>query len=178
MRKWIKRNYKHIIFLGVLFTYLVLAKSIDEQFFIKNGKPVSTKVQLPGITTGIIYNMVELRQIVYEGEDLYELKGFAFLTSNPTQVNKITIVLNTVDQKIAFSTNTPQYPDMIESYPGFTPGMEQAEFSMLLSDRVLKPGSYRIGVLLEDQEGLDRSYVLTSSSIKKTPNTISFVPGP
>lgn len=175
MWDWIKKNHKHFIFLGVLSAYLLLANSIDTRFFIKNGKPVSTNIQLPAITSGIIYNIVELRPVMYEGENLYELKGFAFLTSNPTQVNKITIVLNTPTQNIAFSTNTVQFPDMIESYSGFKPGMEQAEFSMLLSDHILKPGSYQIGVLLEDLEGSDRSYVLTKSSIKKTPNTISFI---
>ena len=178
MWNWIKRKNKHFIFIGILLPYLLLAHPLYNKFFIKNGKPESAIFQLPETTPGIVYNLVELRPVVYEGESLYELKGFAFLATYPTQVNRITIILTTASQNLAFSTSAVPFPDMIESYPGYRPGMEQAEFSMALSNQVLKPGVYRIGVLLEDMEGFDRSYVLTGSSIKKTPNTISFIPGP
>jgi hypothetical protein len=175
--KWLKRSYKHLIYWGVLIVYLLAAYPIYTAYFIKNGKPVGTIAQIPQATSSIIYNLVELRPVVYQGENLYELKGFAFLQDRPTQVNKITIILSTNNQNIAFSTNSVPSADMIKSYANFKPGMEPAEFSMLISKEVLNPGLYRIGVLLDDTQGSGSSYVLTGSSIKQTPNTLSFIPG-
>ena len=174
MAQFIKKHYKHLIYWGVLGIYLAVATPIYTHFFIHYGKPEGVAKDLPTASDAITYNMVELRPVIYQGESLYELKGFAFMTASPIQVNKITIVLIGNGKSIAFSTNSVPYPDMIESYPKFQPGMETAEFSMLISKDVLSPGIYQIGVLLEDQEGPDRAYTLTTSTIKQTPNTISF----
>lgn len=177
MKNWFRSRTKHIIYWGILLIYLLSANTVYTRFFIRDGKPIATPVGLPADTGGITYNLVELRPVLYNGQALYELKGFAFLTANPTQINKITIILTSGAETRAFSTNSVPFPDMIQAYAGYTAGMDEAEFSMLLSKDVLIPGVYQIGILLENTEGPERTYVLTGNSIKQTPNTVSYVSG-
>jgi hypothetical protein len=54
--------------------------------------------------------------------------------------------------------------------------MDQAEFSLFISQAVFKPGVYKIGVLLENTVGTSRTLMMTGSQIKVTPNTITLKP--
>jgi len=178
MKRWFSGIQKHIIIWGVLLVYLFSANQLYVQYILKNGKPFSTAIDLPAQTNGVTYRLSDFVQpLRYEGQDLVELKGYAFNAANPTAENKITIILSSADQKLAFQTRPDPFPNMIESYPNYTKGMDHAEFSLLLSKNALKPGTYKIGILLEDSRGASRAYVLTGSSIRKTPNIISYIPG-
>jgi hypothetical protein len=181
MKNWMDGKQKHILIWALLLIYLFSANQIYVLYFLKNGKPDSTNVFVPAQTTGVIYIIADLQPVQINGESLYQLRGYAFDAANSLRKNTITIILSSRSQNLAFSTQAVPHPNMIESYPGFKSGMEGAEFSMLLSDDTLKPGTYQIGVLLEGQAGSSQNsgqkFVNTGSTIQKTPNTIRFHSG-
>jgi hypothetical protein len=175
MRNWFKATYKHFIACAVLIVYVFAANPLYVRFFLKDGKPLSSQVVLPADSKGVIYHLGEqIQSLRINGQDLYELKGYAFFQSNHEQENIITIVLSSATRNTAFATRTVALPNMIESYPGYTKGMDHAEFSLLLAQNALSPGTYHIGILLQNKNGAGQSYVLTGGSIKKTPNTLSY----
>jgi hypothetical protein len=175
MRNWFKGNYIHFIACAVLIIYVFAANPLYVRFFLKDGKPLGTQVDLPGSSNDVIYHLGDqIQPLRINGQDLYELKGYAFYKSNHEQENKITIILSSVTGDIAFATRTVALPNMIESYPGYTKGMSHAEFSLLLSQNALAPGTYHIGILLQDKNGPGQAYIMTGGSIKKTPNTLTY----
>ena len=111
-------------------------------------------------------------------KELYELKGFAFEETAPLRENRITLILKSKTQTLAFPTSSVPQANMIQSYRGYMKGMDQAEFSTLLAKNVLKPGTYQVGLLLEEKKGTHRSYIVTGSTIQKTPNYIHYKQAP
>jgi hypothetical protein len=174
MKNWITRNQKHLIIWAILIVYLFAANPIYIHFFLKNGKPVSENIALPPAAKTVVFKLADMQPVRIDGQDLYQIRGFAFQNYDPSLANTITIVLSSKTQNIAFSTSSVDHPNMIESYPGYTQSMDHDEFSMLLADRVLEPGTYQVGILLEQTGGTTRSYVATGSTIIKTPNTIQY----
>jgi hypothetical protein len=63
---------------------------------------------------------------------------------------------------------------MIQSFSGYQPGMDATQFSLLLSKNTLKPGTYQVCILLDGNGGEDQVYVMTSGTILKTPNKITY----
>ena len=174
----------HGLIWAFLFVYLFTANYLYVQLFVKNGKPVDTNVSLPRETKGITYKLAHLEPVFVDGKYMYSLKGYAFLSTNPLQENKISIVLRligqsrAVEQNFVFSTQTVPFPNMIESFPGYKKGMRNAEFRMLVTKEGLKSGTYQIGILLEEQGEANRFYINTGAIIKKTPNTFQYKPAP
>jgi hypothetical protein len=177
MKKWINGIYKHVIAVAVLIVYVFTANSLYVRFILKDGKPLGTPVALPALSTtkDVTFELDNLMQSLrVNGQDLYELKGYAFFQANKEQENTITIILSSKAGNIAFPTRTVALPNMIESYPGYTKAMDHAEFSLLLSQNALSPGTYRVGILLQNKNGPGQAYVLTGGTIKKTPNTLTY----
>jgi hypothetical protein len=175
MRNWIKGKYIHFIAIAILIGYAFAANPLYVRFFLKDGKPLGTQVALPTSSKDVINHLSDqIQPLRIYGQNLYELKGYAFFQTKPEQENNITVILSSATGNIAFATRTVALPNMIESYPGYTKNMDHAEFSLLLSQNALSPGTYRIGILLQNKNGPGQSYVLTGGSIKKTPNTLSY----
>jgi len=170
-----KGKYKHFIICAFLLVYVFAANPFYVRYMLKDGKPLDTPVTLPAASKDVTFHLGELIQpLRIDGQDLYELKGYAFFQASREQENNITVILSSQTENIAFPTRTVAFPNMIESYPGYTKGMDHAEFSLLLSQNALSPGTYRIGILLQNRKGPGQSYVLTNGSIKKTPNTLTY----
>jgi hypothetical protein len=175
MKNWVKGKYKHFIAWAVLLVYVLAANPVYVHWILKDGKPLGRQAVLPAVSKDIIFHLAELIQpLRIQRQDLYDLKGYAFFRSSPEQENTITVVLSSATENIIFPTHTVARPNMIESYPGYTRRMDHAEFSLLLSQNALSPGTYRIGILLQNKNGSGQSYVLTNGTIKKTPNTLTY----
>jgi len=175
MKKWILSNQKHLIMWAVLLIYLASANQLYVNLVLKEGKPVSKNDPLPTETRPIVYQLSDtLQPVRRNGEDLYELNGYAFFQDAPVEPTQIKIVLYSPTLKLTFPTQAAQYPDMIESISEYKPGMDEAQFSLLLSKNALKPGTYQICVLLVGNTGEDQAYVMTTGTILKTPNKITY----
>ena len=179
MKNWVKGNYKHFIACAILIVYVFAANPLYIRFVLKDGKPLGSQVALPTPSKDVVFQLDNLIQpLRINRQDLYDLRGYAFFQANHEQQNNITIILSSKTGNIAFPTHTVAFPNMIESYPGYNKRMDHAEFSLLLSQNALSPGTYRIGILLQNKNGPGQSYVLTGGSIKKTPNTLTYTLSP
>ena len=176
--RWFKGKYKHLLILGGLAIFLLAANPFYVRFVLKNGKPLTTPVQIPATSPDVVYKLGDFLPVVYDGQNLYQLKAYAFIKSAPELNNTITAVLRSPERQVAFPTLPQPHPNMIESYKGYTPAMDQAEFILLLSNNALPPGTYQLGFLLEEKGGTRRAYVATGAQIIKTPNTIRYVAAP
>lgn len=177
MKSWIKGSQKHFVFWSVFLLYAFSAVPLYNHFLLKNGKPAGNE-QAFSPSGDVTFKLGDLRPVVLDGQDFYELKGFAFNKKQPTAPNSISIILNGQGQNLIFHTNAAPYPDMIASSKGYTKAMDHAEFRWLLAKNVLKPGKYQIGILLEAKDGSKRSYVPTGAVLNRTPNTLKYTPGP
>jgi hypothetical protein len=178
MHTWIKSKRKHLIFWTIFLLYLFSANPLYSQYFLKDGKPLSSGEALPAINPNITVRLDERLALVRSnGQDFYELKGFAYLNSAPLRENKIYVVLHSMTQTLVFPTSLAADGAMIRSYSAYKPGMDHAEFLFTLARDIIQPGTYQVGVLIEDQENTSRSYSPTGSLLKTTPNTVTFVPG-
>ncbi len=177
MRAWFRGKQKHFIFWSILLIYALLANPLYVQLLMKTGKPSGSRVSLPAQTNNVAYELNQLQPVVINGQNLYELRGFALDRANPTQANRITVILSSAQRNVVFSTQPVQYPYMIQSYPGYTNAMNRAEFSVLISNDGLAPGVYRVGILLEGPGSPKTSFVLTNSTVTKTYNTIQSTAG-
>ncbi|MGD0006323.1 MAG: hypothetical protein ABSE06_19090 [Anaerolineaceae bacterium] len=175
MQEWIATNQKHLIVWAVLLVYLVSANQLYVRFILKDGKPVSKNDPLPSETRPIVYQLSDtLQPVRRDGENLYALSGYAFFQDDPLEQTLIRIVLYSPTLKLTFPTQAAQFPDMIRSLSGYQPGMDGAQFSLLLSINTIKPGTYQICILLDSTYGEDQDYVMTNGTILKTPNTITY----
>ena len=175
MKRWILANQKHLIVWAVLLIYLASANQLYLNFFLKEGKPVSKNDPLPSEVRPIVYQLSDtLQPVRRNGENLYQLSGYAFFQDDPLAQTQIKMVLYSPTLKLTFPTQAAPYPDMIQSYFGYQPGMDQAQFNLLLSKNALKPGTYQVCILLEANNGEDQVYVMTNGTILKTPNTITY----
>lgn len=178
MRNWLASKKIHGLIWAALLVYLLSANQLYVHLFLKDGKPVETNIRLPTSSAQIVYKLDTLLQSVrYNGEDLYELKGFAFNQSNPFENDELSIVLISKSGNLVFSTQPAQHANMIQSFSGYKTGMDHAEFSWLISKNAIKPGIYQIGILLENLDQSSRSFVATGGVIQKTPNIIRYIPG-
>lgn len=174
MNKWFIGKQKHLILWAVLIVYLFSANSLVVNLFQKNGKPVDTSPDLPAPSNDLTVRLGDMQPVRVDGEDLYEIRGYAFITANPTQPNQISVILSAPGRSLAFLTRPVQHANMIASAPGFKKGMEQAEFSLLLAKNALPPGVYQVGLLLEARDGVQRIFAVTPDTLQKTPNTLRF----
>jgi len=175
MKKWIVANQKHLIVWAVLLIYIASANQLYVDLVLREGKPVSKNEPLPTETRPIVYQLSDtLQPVRRNGENLYELDGYAFFQDNPLEQTQIKIVLYSPTLKLTFPTQAAKYPDMIQSYSGYKPGMDPTQFSLLLSKNALKPGTYQVFILLDGNNGEDQAYVMTTGTILKTPNKITY----
>ena len=175
MKKWLLSNEKHLFVWAVLLIYLASANQLYVNLVLKEGKPVSKNDPLPSELRPIVYQLSDtLQPVRRNGENLYELSGYAFFQDNPLEQTQIKIMLYSATLKLTFPTQAAPYPDMIQSFSGYQPGMDHAQFDLLFSKNTLKPGSYQVCILLDGNGGEDQVYVMTVGTILKTPNTITY----
>lgn len=178
MRSLINGKQKHFLIWALLLVYILSSNQLYTDLFVRNGKPVSQVVSLPASAKegDVIYKLANFVPVRYEGQDLFELRGYIFPQANPKLATKITVILISQNQRMAFSTDTVPTNSMIKSFAGYSQGMEKTQFRMLLSKHALNVGVYQIGILLEDMSGSRRWFVPTGATIQKTPNSVRYVP--
>jgi hypothetical protein len=175
MKRWILANQKHLIVWAVLLIYVASANQLYVNLILKEGKPVSKNDPLPAEARPIVYQLSDtLQPVRRDGENLFELSGYAFFQDNPLEETQIKILLFSPTLNLTFPTQPAQYPDMIQSFSGYKPGMDHAQFTLLLSKNTLKPGTYQVYIMLESLTGEDQVSVMTGGTILKTPNKITY----
>lgn len=185
------RILRHAVFLALLAVYLLSANTIYARFVITHGKPAETNIDLPEASEAAIVKVGYMRPKRVENQDVYELAGFAFLRSNPGIRNRIRVVLQSEDgTNLIFATEPPTAPAMVDSseYKDF--GVEHSEFRAIISKYAIPPGSYTVGVLLDQPQvdsateqpgmmsGPRGAYTLSGATLRRTHNQMRYTQPP
>lgn len=179
-KDWFEKTYKHLIVLAVLALYILSANSLYVNLILKYGKPYAAgpAINLGAANSGVTYRLTDLQPVQLNAEGFNQVRGYAFETAHPLQKYRISVVLSDGKRNIYFPTLPVDHANMIQSYKGYQSGMDAAEFTFPISKEVLSPGTYKMSLLLEEQGGSNRFLIPTGSLIRKTPNTLTYTPGP
>lgn len=172
---------KHVLFLAVAAAYLLSANQLYARIFIHHGRPETANISLPSAGQAAILKVSDMRLTREDGQDVYELRGFAFLSRNPGLEHQIRVVLQAQDgTNLIFATQPATAPAMVRSSGYRDLGVEHSEFRALISKYAVPEGSYQIGILLEPASGAGTAatYTLTGATVRRTPNFLRYTRPP
>lgn len=172
----IKSRAIHLIAFSLLVAYLFSANAIYTTFFVKNGKPVLGGVVLPPETESLSCQFRPPEQVYYEGQYLYELRGYALHESLPPDAYNIMLVLRSASEDLLFEADSAVTRDLLTMCPGQSRGITCTEFRVLFSKNVLRIGEYQMGILLQDSTGTPIAYQMTRDCVERTASAVRFVP--
>lgn len=186
MRKWVSKNIGHIIVWTILVLYLVFARNLYNEFFLKNGKPVAQADPKQAQVVDGKYYIDGLDQVRYDGQDLYLLRGWGFNPSYPTaplQDYKKHIILASGDRWFVFEASIIPRPAlnnaMKDLISGFSGDVTHAGFQGHISEDFLPTGSYRIGLMFTPNTSASPEYLFwTNKYLRRTPNQFSLTNDP
>lgn len=176
LQKWVKKNWPHIIIWLLVILNFFLSPVVYSKYMTSQGKPITVSDDvLPSVTDkGKIY-IDGLDPILLDGENLYRLWGWAFLTIDKD------IVLSDYTRYIILESDNKiyKYPVTIVERTGVQEAFKDLNMDLLnsgfyanISEESISLGVYRIYVEFEKADGV--SYLLSSANmIEKTPNSIS-----
>lgn len=174
--RWLWKNKIHFLIWALFGVYLLSASQIYTSFFLKNGKPLQG-VELPAEETGEVRHYVdELEPVYYEGEEVYMLKGWVFapeIADSPDYKKKL--VLHSVNRDLIFdATNVPRM-DLNPAMPKYKMKLDNAGFHVIIAKEVLPRDNYKIGFILEDDQGRVKVYRMVNQFIEREPNRLRFI---
>jgi hypothetical protein len=178
MKNLVKGKAGHLIFWLLLIVYFFSSNSIYNSFFLKNGKPVEVNPKLPPESSSILFKIDYFRPIRYQGENLYEMRGYA-LNSATTDTGdyKINIVLHSPDKELMFATIPEKRMDIDPILKKFKKSYKLCGFKLLLSKHVLDIENYQVYIVLEDAQTGSPTYIKTGKFIERQMSSIRYIGG-
>jgi hypothetical protein len=176
--KWIKKNKVHLIVWLIMIVYLLSASQIYSTFFLKNGKPLDRMQQLPAENAEVVFHIDKFETITFDGQEVYEIAGWVFAPtdSNSAQYRK-KIILHSVNENLIFPTDIILRKDLNPALSQYSMDLHNAGFDSLISKDALRPGNYRIGFILEDEQGKVKVFKMLNSYIERLPNGLRLIIG-
>jgi hypothetical protein len=172
----LKKGGFHIVVWALMVTYVVSAPDLYVRFVLKNGKPVQLSDGLPTVTYQISFSVDRMDPMVLDGQDLFNLWGWAFLREEPDQSQyERFIVLKSDTNTYFFQTQSADRPDVQEAFPDLTINVLNSGFSTLISKDVIQLGSYQIGIFFKQSSDNAVYYVVTNKMIVRTGNQLQLV---
>jgi hypothetical protein len=177
--KALAKIWLHILLWVLIFFYFVFAPDLLTLVFARNGKPLQIDGGIPAESDRINFVIEDLVPYVKDGEDLYELIGWAFITpeqgiSSDLFVPEILLVSN--ERTYSFSVRTGyRKPDLPRKFTDLDINFDRLGLSVLIAGDAIKPGMYRIGVVFRNAS--DSSAFYRDKPVYylvKTPNTLRF----
>jgi hypothetical protein len=176
LQKLIKNNWFHIVAWMAIFMYYAVAPDLYVHFFLKNGKPLQIDGNIPTETNQIKFRVDGLEPIEYEGQDIYKLYGWAFLTVNMNvHLSKYEreIVLISDSKRYFFQTQSVKRPGVQKAYEHLNMDLLDSGFLTLISKDVIAPGEYRVGIIFKNPMNGSEHYADNPKRIVlRTPNSL------
>lgn len=174
---------KHLLFLAVLAAYLLSASQLYQWIFIHHGRPEAENIALPEAGQAVTVKLSDLRASRVDGQDVYELRGFAFLTDAPQVEHRIRVVLQSETGNLVFATEPAISPAMIDSSTYSNLGVEHSEFRAVITKYGVPEGRYQVGVLLDQPAGGGQAegaaiYTLSGAKVRRTANHLRYTRAP
>jgi hypothetical protein len=175
MLSFLRRNWIHFALWGGMFLYLIFARDLYNQFFLRNGKPVLVDAELPVRNDRINSSIDVFKPTSYDGEYVYSVMGWSFSKENrkipPEDYNR-QIVLVADKRNYVFPTESYPRPDISKTFTNYKADLLNAGFKAKLSPSVIKPGVYQIGFIFHNPINGKSFYSLSDRYIIRTSNQI------
>jgi hypothetical protein len=170
----LKKNWLHLAIWSLMFIYLLAAPGVYTRNVLSNGKPIEFSQALPATTDQIRASVDRLDPMASNGQDIYNLWGWAFYLGDADQAayDRL-IVLQSDDRTYYFPTESFKRPDLQLAFPDVSMDIRETGFSAYISNDVLHPGKYQVGILFEPRKGGDNYYNLSNKILVSTPNTLA-----
>jgi hypothetical protein len=176
-KKFLMKYGLHILLWAGMFLYFTFSPELIVRLFNEYGKPVQTKASIPAESDQIQFVVEGLLPYLKDGEDLYQLYGWAFILPEEDEslgelVRELALV---ADEGSYFFPIRPEYrrPDLPTKFKDLDIDFETLGFSVLIAEDILKPGTYRIGISFRNTS--DGSAFYRDKPVYylvKTPNTL------
>ena len=175
MQKFLRKNWIHIVLWGGMFLYLTFAQGLYVHFFLKYGKPALVSTQLP-VESAQIKGYVDLFEpIVYKGESLYSLVGWAFSTENPMMRPEDydrQVILISTQKNYYFPMEAYPRPDVQLAFQSLGMELTNAGYHANISQEAIDPGVYQVGFVFRNPRDGSIYYTSITKYLIITPNHI------
>lgn len=156
--------------------YFVVAPDIFTKALMENGKPQKMR-EIPAESDRIVYVVDGFESYTKDGERLYNLFGWAFITpkegaSADSFVREIVLISGETIYSFPVESGY-RHPDLPVKFAGMQLDWNKLGFSALIADDLIKPGKYRIGLVFRNPSTSAAYYRdKPVHYLVKTPNTI------
>ncbi|MBE0696394.1 MAG: hypothetical protein IH586_05675 [Anaerolineaceae bacterium] len=176
--QWLKKNRVHLLIWAILFVYLLTSNQIYTTFFLKNGKPLKGFASLPAEKSEVRFSIDRLEPIIYEGEELYKIHGWVFVPQDENSPNyRKKIVFHSVSEDLVFQAEVYPRPDLNKVLTEYKMTLDNSGFTALISKNALKLENFRIGFILENEQGDVMAYRLVNVQIERQRNGLRLIHG-
>lgn len=175
MSSFLLKKRSHILIWAIMLTYLAFAPVLYTRFILLNGKPVQVNGELPAEIEQNKYSIDGLDPIVYEGQDLYKLWGWAFLSADPSKTPDMyvrEIVLISGSRHYYFPTTSVPRQGVQDTFNNLNMNLINSGFSTLIAKDVIWPGEYSVGIVFRYQPCDCAYYVATNRVVIRTANQL------
>lgn len=178
LQQWLRKNKIHLIIFAVLVAYLLSASQLYATFFLKNGKPIAGPADLPAEKGEVLLTIDDLQERSYDGQDIYVLSGWVFDPKIAESGSfKKKLVLHSTSENRIFSAETVTRKELKNMFAQYDMKLDDAGFRVFISKDVLKIDNYRIGILLEDEQGNLQVFRMVDQYIEREPNGLRYISG-
>ena len=171
-----KKSWIHIFIWLVMLVYFVAAPGMFTRAFTKNGKPQPAG-DIPPESEQIVYVVDGFEPYTMDGERLYNLFGWAFITpteGKSTDLFARELILISEEEKLSFPlASSFRHPRLPDKFTDLQLDWDRLGYSTLIADDTIKPGKYRIALVFRNPSTGDAYYWdKPVYYLVKTPNTI------
>jgi hypothetical protein len=173
----IRKNRIHIFIWALMFAYITFSVNLHTHFFLKYGKPIRIDKSLPQETMQIKFTVDDLDPIILEGQEMYQLWGWAFSTADANMAPDAyerEIILVSNSEIYIFPIHNVKRQGVQDVYKDLNMNLIFSGFSTYISKDVLPFGEYRVGIVFRDPSTGSTYYTdKPKIIIHRTPNRLS-----
>lgn len=166
----VKKLWPHALICIFLVTFIFVSSTLYSRWFITEGKAVSSQLLQPSVEVKAHIDHV----VPYNKKGTYLVAGWGFLSgeNSPGLDNyERELILISPVHTYRFSIEPAERPDVHEHFISLGKNLEMAGFKSLISKYVVKPGKYKVWLLVKKEDGA----VIcgdTGRVLKRTPNSL------
>jgi len=170
------RTRVQLILFALLGIYLIIAPTIELKYFLTQGKPVELPGSIPESEDLINSGVDGSKETVIEGEKLYKINGWSFLTVATDLADyDIYLVLRSEKRDYVFQTTPTGRRDIPRVFPEFNLDLKNSGFNVYIAKEALRVGDYQVCFLYINKETGQRYFQETDRHIIRTPNRLELV---
>lgn len=168
------RHWIAVSVFGLLFLYVLFYNHMYTNLILRVGKPVFIG-ELQETEFPMQYFFDKFRAVRYDGQETYQLVGWAFLEDDSSfaeNCSKQIILFDKSSRGYVFNSQPVNRDDITRAHKELNRNLGQSGFSANISKNVLPVGFYNVGILCTGKDQETKTVFRTLHYIQRTPNTL------